>query len=319
MEIRGVESGETTPNHWKTAAMVMTFLFVGAVVTLGFLKADFNKHSKLTSENLEAVQSEKLGLENQLTGLVQEYELQISDNETLKDSLTEQLAEVEHLETKVRQAEGQLKESKASTAKIKAQLKELEEVKTNLEAAIASLTDQNESLETANSALKEVLAQAEEDIAQLHEEAVYLSASNEQLMSRLSQIAPAGFTADNFVVTAHRKNAKLTNKASRAEVINIAFDIDNVPSNYDTDHEIYVVLTDLKGMPVKEVSTVDAVVKTGDADWPVQAALVETLTVDGNQLVEMSIKPGDDLDPGQYNLIVYADNGFLGATGFQLR
>jgi hypothetical protein len=56
-------------------------------------------------------------------------------------------------------------------------------------------------------------------------------------------------------------------------VIKITFDIDNVPGNYKADHEIFLVLTDLDGVPVSKVITVDATVKSGEKVWPVQAAL----------------------------------------------
>ena len=51
----------------------------------------------------------------------------------------------------------------------------------------------------------------------------------------------------------------------------------------------------------------------------IQIADQKKVRVDRDQKVEMTIRPEDDLDPGAYNLVVYADNGFLGATGFQLR
>lgn len=319
MEFRNEKFSETSAELWKTATIVMSILFVGAMAALVYFNSDFRKQKKLTSEQLETIESQKLDLADELSELVQDYDLQISNNQKLKDSLSDQLAEVEDLQAEVRQAEKQLKDSKAGSKKIRAQLAELEQVKSELEAAIVSLTDQNESLQSANASLKEVLAQTEMDVKELQEQATTLSATNDKLMRRLTEIAPAGFTAENFVITAHKRNEKITTRASRADMINVAFDIDNVPGNYKADHDIYLVLTDFQGMPIPNVATVDAMVRNGDAGWPVQAAQVEKLTVDGNQPVEMSIKTEKELDPGLYNLVVYADNGFLGATGFRLR
>jgi len=315
MEYRDEKFESTSPKQWKVATIVLSILFVGAVATLIVFNTDSRKHKEMADK----VEGQRLELANELEGLGQEYELQISDNEMLKDSLTLQLAEVENLQSEVRKAETQLKESKAGSNKIKAQLEGLEKVKTELENAIASLTDQNESLQSANTSLKEVLVKSEKEVEQLQEKTTKLTASNEKLVSRLTEIAPAGFTAENFVITAHKRNEKLTTRASRADKINITFDIENVPGNYNSDHEIYLVITDLNGTPISNVTSVDASVKTGENIWPVQAAQVEKLTLEGNQPIEMSIKPEDDLDPGVYNLMVYADNGFLGATGFRLR
>jgi hypothetical protein len=51
----------------------------------------------------------------------------------------------------------------------------------------------------------------------------------------------------------------------------------------------------------------------------IEAADAKKIKVAGDQKIKMQISQEDDLDPGTYNLVVYADNGFLGATGFQLR
>ena len=310
---------ETSPKKWRAAAITMSILFVGALGALLYFNADFRGQQEMANAQLESVESQRVELADELSGLVEQYELQISDNEVLKDSLTTQLAEVEDLQAKVRNAEYQLIESKAGSNKIKSQLEELEKVKANLELAIVSLTEENETLVTANDALKEVLVQAEADIELLEEQTLTLTASNEKLISRLSQIAPAGFTAENFVVTTRKKNSRLTNKAARTDVINVAFNIDNVPGNYKSNHEIYLVFTDAHGNPVESFKMIDATIKTGENSWPIQAAMTETLLVDSNQLIEMSISPDDDLDPGTYNLMVYADNGYLGSTGFSLK
>jgi len=142
---------------------------------------------------------------------------------------------------------------------------------------------------------------------------------NTGLNRRLTQIAPAGFTADNFTIAATKRNDKLTSKASRADVINVTFDLSDVPEDYGRTHEIYLVITDFNGTPVKKVPLSEATVKTSDSVLNIQVADKKKVKVAGDQVVKMTISPEEDLEPGSYNLVVYADNGFLGATGFQLR
>ena len=78
-------------------------------------------------------------------------------------------------------------------------------------------------------------------------------------------------------------------------------------------------MTDFEGMPVKRIPLSTATVRTSDNVMNIQCADKQKVQVTNDQQINMTINPEEDLDPGSYNVVVYADNGFLGATGFQLR
>jgi hypothetical protein len=181
------------------------------------------------------------------------------------------------------------------------------------------LTGENQALTETNAILNETIASAQREVSLLNERVTHLTDVNTKLNKRLAAIAPAGFTADNFSIVAQRKNDKLTAKASKADLINVAFEISDVPEDYSRSHDIYLVITDFEGVPVQKVASSSAQIRTADNVMQIQAADTEKVTVRGNQSMKMTIDPIEDLEPGMYNLMVYADNGFLGATGFQLR
>ncbi|MDX1407274.1 MAG: hypothetical protein R3330_04050, partial [Saprospiraceae bacterium] len=258
-------------------------------------------------------------LQDHLSTLEEDYALRISENETLQAEVSEKLEEINTLKKNVSYAERQLRESKKNTEAVREKLVQLEELKASLEADMVALTEEKAMLERTNQQLQEMVIASEMEVEKLNSHVAALTNMNARLEQRIASIAPAGFTADNFVITAHRRNNKLTAKAKRAEMINVSFDIKHVPASYQKEHEIYLVLTDFEGLPIETVPTMRATIRTGDGQWPIDAAQVETVKVSGPQVVAMTIAPELELEPGTYNLLVYADNGFLGATGFHLQ
>lgn len=319
------ESNQQRPaeQKWKTAAGAMgALLIVVIAIAAWVIGSQYSKQKKAAANwqtEVQQLEESRTSLNSELVTLEGEYESQISENTVLKDDLTERIAEVEALEKQVKSAQSQLAKSKANSEEIRTRLTQLEELKAELEKDVARLTGENTALSETNAILTETVASAQREVELLTERVMHLTDVNTGLNKRLASIAPAGFTADNFAIAAQRRNDKLTSKASRAEVINVSFDLSNVPANYSRTHEIYLVITDFEGTPVKKVPLSRATVKTSDSVMSIDVADVKKIKVSGDQEVKMMITPEDDLEPGAYNLIVYADNGFLGATGFQLR
>ena len=306
--------------NWKIAAGSFAVLLLLTIGISAYLFQRQSSKQKMETANWQTeLEETRTTLTNDLTTLEGEYETQISENTTLKEDLTAQVAEVENLQKKVRSAQNQLAQSKANAEEIKGRLAQLDEIKIALEKDIAMLTGENQALTETNAILTETVASAQREIGILNERVTHLTDVNTSLNTRLAQVAPAGFTADNFSIVAQKKNDKLTSRASKADLINVAFDLKDVPENYSRNHQIYLVITDFDGTPINRVAASTAQVRTADHVMSIQAADSQKISVHGNQNVKMSIDPIEDLDPGMYNLVVYADNGFLGATGFQLR
>jgi predicted nuclease with TOPRIM domain len=306
--------------NWKIAAGSIAVLLLLTIGISAYLFQRQSAKQETESANWQTELDEtRTSLTNELATLEGEYETQITENTTLKEDLTQRVAEIETLQKRVKSAQSQLAQSKANAEEIKGRLAQLEEIKGALEKDIAMLTGENQALTETNAILTETVASAQREIGILNERVTHLTDVNTSLNSRLAQIAPAGFTADNFTIVAQKKNDKLTAKASKADIINVAFDLTDVPDNYSRNHQIYVVLTDFDGTPVSRVAASAAQIRTADNVMSIQAADAQKINVRGKQNVKMTIDPVEDLDPGMYNLVVYADNGFLGATGFQLR
>lgn len=316
---RDFNQNHANERNWKIAAGVIGALLLVTIGVSAYLFQKQKANATTLQSEISQLEETKTSLNGELTTLEGQYETQIAENTTLKADLSAKLAEVETLEKKVKSAQSQLSQSKKQSEEIKARLAQLEEIKVSLEKDIAMLTGENVALTETNAILTETVASAQREVSMLNERITHLTDVNTKLNQRLASIAPAGFTADNFSIVAQKKNDKLTAKASKADLINVAFDLQDVPENYSRTHEIYLVITDFEGVPVQKVASTSAQIRTADNVLQIKAADAEKITVKGNQSVKMTIDPIEDLEPGMYNLVVYADNGLLGATGFQLR
>lgn len=309
--------------NWKAAMIIATTAFL---ITVLFSVSGYvtqKKQSQILKSkwqhSINEVNAQKSSLETDLANLEVDLGEQILENDSLQETLESRLVEISSLKNKIYAVQKKLNTSQANADAIRGRLAQLEELKQALETDVVMLTAENASLSQTNQQLSVDVMMSQTKVEELNDKVARLNKVNLGLANRLAEIAPAGFTAENFVIATKKKNQKLTTKASRTQSIEVEFDLNHVPRKYHNQHEIYLVLTDQFGEPVQQIETTDVMVQAGDVKWPVQAVDIEQVNVTGEQMIAMSIEPMDDLDPGQYNLVVYADNGLLGATGFQLR
>lgn len=310
---------QASAKSWKTAAISIGVLLLLTIGVSAYLISSQKSETVTWQTQASQLEVTKTELNTELKTLETDYTAQIEENNVMKADLEAKLVEVETLQKQVKSAQSQLSQSKKQSKEIQTRLDQLEEMKVALEKDIAMLTGENVALTETNAILTETVASAQREISTLNERVTHMTEVNTTLNRRLSAIAPAGFTADNFSIVAQKRNDKLTAKASQADFINVAFNISDVPEDYSRSHDIYLVITDFEGVPVQKVASKSAQIRTADNVLQIQAADVEKVNVRGNQTMKMRIDPIEDLEPGMYNLMVYADNGFLGATGFQLR
>ncbi|MEL6944874.1 MAG: hypothetical protein AAFO82_19630, partial [Bacteroidota bacterium] len=148
---------------------------------------------------------------------------------------------------------------------------------------------------------------------------VELRQMNQDMTDRLYRMAPAGFTAGNFAVNIERKNEKLTSKAKQAKEIKVNFDLPYVPAEKQGKTELYLVVTDIYGNPVKSPSSSTVSVPSPQDDLKVDVVDIETVNLKESQSLAMSFAPEEKLTAGEYHLMIYSDEGYLGATAFRLR
>jgi hypothetical protein len=116
-------------------------------------------------------------------------------------------------------------------------------------------------------------------------------------------------------VTSEDRKDKVTTKGRKIDEVTVKFDLNNIPEEFQGNREIYLVLTEFNGNPVAVVPGKEVNLTFGDQPVNVRAADIEKADLKERQSVTMSFEPTDDLNPGTYNVIVYADNGYLGSTG----
>jgi len=311
----------TRVSRAKRTNYVLGALLLGAVVTSGVFISK-NKQLQSMGDNLslslEEMDAKKMQLEDDIVLMDSSYQLQISENDSLAVTLEERVTEIDQLEGRLWSMRKKLETSQDEKEQITARLSQLAELKSALEQDIVNLQENNDELKAANEKLASDLQLSNDEIASLNQELQEISLANAELTQRLFKVAPAGFVAENFAVTARKKNTKLTAKARQAETINIAFDLNDVPEEYHLEEEIYLVVTKYNGNPLDELSAKEFTVKSAEP-IDVHAVDVAQTTLTERQSLEMSFVADRDLESGMYNVMVYADHGFLGATSFQLQ
>jgi hypothetical protein len=312
------EPGQEENNGWKIAAAIFGILFLAAAVFGGMFYSKYTQSVHHASDLGTELENTRTQLQGELASLNTQYKDQITVNDTLSSDLKTKVAEVEDLKVRIAKARKELKTSQANNEEIKGRLAQMEELKIALEQDIVNLKQENQSLAQGNNDLNTELSETKDQVNTLNKQVMSLTGANEQLTSRLKTVAPAGFRADNFTVTSETKNNKLTTKGKKIDEISVSFDLNNIPEEFQGNREIYLVLTQFNGNPVDQVPGKDVNLKFGDQPVKVHAADLEKINLKGRQSMTMSFEPSDNLTPGTYNLMVYADNGYLGSTGFMV-
>jgi len=303
---------------WKVASIILGVLLIGAIA---FGAMYYNRHNDASirvTDLSTQLDNTRTQLEGELTTLNTSYDDQIRLNDTLSVELQTKVKEVEDLQTRIAQAKKELKSSQANAKQIQKRLDQMEELKAALEADIVSLRDANVTLTASNQQLNAELTTSKEEINTLNTKVMSLTTANDKLTGRLRTLAPAGFRADNFTVVSSDRRDNPTTKGRRIDEITVTFDLNNIPEEYQGSRELYLVLTEFNGNPVAVVPGKEVNLTFGNEAVNVRAADLEKVNLTNRQSVTMSFEPTDDLTPGTYNLMVYADNGYLGSTGFRV-
>jgi len=308
--------GQEENNGWKIATAIFGVLFLAALVFGGVFYSKYSQSVHHANDLGTELDNTRTQLQGELATLNTQYSDQIAVNDTLSSDLKTKVAEVEDLKVRIAKARKELKTSLANNEEIKSRLSQMEELKVALENDIVNLKQENQSLAQGNVDLNTELAQTKDQVNTLNKQVMSITSANEKLTSKLKTVAPAGFRADNFTVTSETKNNKITAKSKKIDEITVSFDLNNIPEEYQGNREIYLVLTQFNGNPVTSVPGKDVNLKFGEQPVKVHAADLEKVNLKGRQSMTMSFEPTDNLTPGTYNLMVYADSGYLGSTGF---
>ena len=310
------QSNGSGDQRWKMIAAILGLLFVVATIFGVTFYSKYKATDTKATDLGTQLDSTRAKLQGDLAALNINYTDQIALNDTLSVELQEKVNQVNDLQIRIEKARKALKSSEANNAEIKARLAQMEELKLALERDILGLKEENQSLAASNQELNSELSSTKDEVKTLNSKEMSLTQANEKLTGRLRAVAPAGFRADNFTVTSATKKDKITSKGKKIDEITVTFDLNNIPDEYQGNREIYLVLTEFNGNPVAAVPGKEVNLKFGNEPVHLRAADIEKANLKARQSMSMSFEPSDDLNPGTYNVMVYADNGYLGSTGF---
>lgn len=254
---------------------------------------------------LDSLLQVKISLENNLNQL----EAAFADLSAGKDTLAQRLASATNIiaekETVIREVKNQnVREEKA----LRAQVQRLQTMKDRYETIIAVLDQKNAALAAENARLRGTTDSLFTQISEL----------GKQLEAQIRRTLSAQYKATSFRVEVERRNDKLTVRAKRTRELNVSFELNNVPAAYQGNQQLYLTITDDKGLPVPSENPKYATIKTERGNVEIIAQVTQFQNVIGDQRVLLSYKLEDRLKKGTYVVSVYSDKGLLGVASFRL-
>lgn len=316
------KESNTKKTGLKAAIAVLGLFLLGAIGGVYHFSnqsdAYANKTVQLNSE-LTELNDEKLGLEAEVSQLTATYDAETVKNTELEAKIVDAEQKIKGLKGRILSIKKELSETKISNEDMQLRIAELNTAKEELFAQIASLETSNKDLTAAKESLGVELAVANDQNTQLTAQIETLTANNTKIQKRLFTLAPAGFQATGFQIQVAGRKEKLTSKARQAKAIKVDFDLLNIPVELQKEHEVYLVVTDGEGVPVKKVASTLVDVPTSEGGLKVEAANMETVALNENQQMSMSFQPTAKMDAGLYNIALWSNAGYLGSTAFSLR
>ncbi len=307
---------------FKIGIAILSLFLLAAVGGIYHFSNESNiqahKTVQLKSE-LSELNDEKLGLEAEVSQLTTNYDTETEKNTALEVKIADAEAKIKGLKGRIYRIKKELSETKVSNEEMQQRIASLNTSKEELFAEIAALQTNNKDLTAAKESLNVELTVVNEENTQLTAQIEALNAQNTKMQARLFTLAPAGFQATGFQVQVAGRKEKLTSKAKQARAIKVNFDLANIPTALQKEHEIYLVVTDGEGIPVKKIASTPMGVPTADGELKVEVAGMETIALDANQKISMAFQPTDKMDAGLYNVALWSNAGYLGSTAFSLR
>jgi len=264
-------------------------------------QADSQRHEMV----LDSLSQVKITLENNLDQL----ESSFTDLSAGKDSLAQQLTTATNIiaekEIAIRDIRNQ--KIREETA-LRSQIQRLQTIKDRYETVIAVLYQKNAALSAENAYLRGTADSLSTQISEL----------GRQLEAQIRQTLSAQYKATAFRVELIRRNDKMTVRARRTRELKISFDLYNVPQSYQGNQQLYLAITDDKGLPVSSDNPIRAMIKTdkGNVEIIAQSARLQNIIAD--QRIGFNYKLDDRLQKGTYIVAVYSEKGLLGVASFRL-
>ncbi len=293
-------------------AILLLVLCAGAGIFFWKKSHDTGQENVRLSDNVETLEAQKAKLEHDLDSLSTAYGNLRSENEDLrgKEASTATL---------VAQKDAALKKIKLQNnrelTELRTQLDELRQLKIEYETLITAVQVENEQLKAENQRLQGENQQLQTENSTLSGQVGDLA---KQLEEQIRKTQSAKFKATSFKVELERRNDKQTIRAKKAREISVSFDLIDVPTAYQGDQHLYLVIRDEKGLPVAASNPIKTTIEAPSGKIDLVAQQVKAISIRETQRISFTYKFDEKLKPGNYVVGIYCNVGLLGASSFRL-
>ena len=284
----------------KSIVAILAVLLIGSLIYIFKLTSDAK-----TMQNIVTVtKSEKEDVLKDLAELKTSYDAAISENTSISDELIAERDKVEKLIQDLKASKG----DNASLRKYKDQYKALEQRMNNLMAEVEVLKTKNQTLTTNLDSTKVVL----EDSKNYNQ---VLVGQNEELAKTVEKGQKLSVTNLKTAAYKVRSSGKQisTDKASRADMLEVKFTIAENKIAKSGDKVYYVQVIDAKNNVLGDKATISF------GETSLTYSFTTTVKYD-NKTVEVSEQlPGKDFAKGTYFVNVFDKGELVSKSSFSLR
>jgi hypothetical protein len=284
----------------KAVIAILAILLVGSLIYIFKLTSD----AKTLETTIVETKSEKESVLKDLEALKASYDEAIAENTTMSDELIAEREKVAKLIVELKNSKG----DNASLRKYKDQYKALEQKMRNLMQEVEVLKAQNQTLTTNLDSTKVVL----EDSKKYNQ---VLVGQNEELAKTVEK--GQKLTVTNLKTAAYKQRSSgkqiETDKASRADLLQISFTIAENKIAKSGDKVYYVQVIDAKNNVLGDKATVTF------GDTSLTYSFTTTVKYENKTVDVKEQLPGKDFAKGTYFVNVFDKGELVSKSSFSLR
>lgn len=305
-----MNQNKSNPNNTIALLLVFLLLAIGVGGYLWYQNKTLNTEKEMLSAEVGDLRKLRTSLLDDINVMETELDSLLTENDTL-------IFRVEDGEKAIKEQRAEIKRIKSTAAKdaesLKAEVEQLLAIKKDMAALLGQLKTENSNLRLANQNLTAQNQALSFEVAELKQLTAVLEKERAQLMA-------ASTRASNLLIDIRKKGDKPTGSSRRAKEISVTFEVKNLPQSRKGEHNVYLVIKDAKGLPVKVSNPVKPTVKpTGAMEEIIaQQMLTATLFEGGRLKFKIEPEPGS-LRAGHYRVSIFTEWGLLGGAQFLLR
>lgn len=301
----------------KWYAAGLTGVAIVAFAALGFLwagKLELQKDNTALLDRVDDLSLQADSLTAEIDSLMGRYHQLALENQSLKGSVTNAN---EALAAKDAQLANIKRQSARDSRKMKQEIEQLRQFKAGMEADMGALRSENQALHEENTRLTRELSRAKQENGRLASRINELE-MNQPAMEEISG-GKAPIQASAFRVEVEKRSEKLTVSSRQARMVEVSFDLINIPERFQGLSTIYLAVVNGKGLPVKGVKNKNVELQVDGQPLPFETQEWKEVNLINAQRLVFNVPLDEKIKPGYYMVRAYNDLGMLGSVGFRLR